>query len=85
MLFIKDWMNNNHLKLNSDKTEIVISNNRLNIWSPTYWPKTLCTPPIPKSAIKSLGIQIDSNLSMQSQISMVTSSCFYQLRNFRKI
>ena len=39
----------------------------------------------PKAVIKNLGVKLDTNLSMQSQINNITSKCYFHIRKISKI
>ena len=41
-----------------------------------------CTP---TSKVKNLGVVFDSSLSMSKHVSQICSSCFYHIRDFRRI
>ncbi|KAI2647011.1 RNA-directed DNA polymerase from mobile element jockey [Labeo rohita] len=76
---VKDWMTNNFLLLNSDKTEI---NNTQNLL--TYnLQLDGCT--VTSTTVKSLGVILDSNLSFENHISHVTKTAFFHLRNIAKL
>jgi len=78
---IRDWMASNRLKLNEDKTQI--------IWLGTWHelnktlPQTLTllngTVLLFSTAVKNLGILIDSQLTMADHIAAVCRSGFFQL------
>lgn len=85
MLHIHNWMTNNHLKLNPDKTELILTGGARNPWSSHFCPVELGSPPTPSSTAKSLGVTINRDLSMKSQIGKVVSTCFFQLRKIKKI
>ena len=80
---INDWMSNNFLKLNEDKTEILLV-------GPTAKRQLLhnnmgkLTPWI-KPEVTSLGVIIDSDLNIKSHINKVTKTSFFHLRNLAKI
>ena len=76
-------MSNNFLKLNEDKTEILLV-------GPTTKREMMLnnmgtlTPWI-KSEVTSLGVILDSDLSFKSHISKVTKTSFFHLRNIAKV
>ncbi|KAJ1149719.1 hypothetical protein NDU88_002524 [Pleurodeles waltl] len=47
MKAIADWMESSHLKLNSDKREILILGSTPSAWDDSWWPATLGTAPTP--------------------------------------
>ncbi len=71
---IKDWMTNNFLLLNSDKTEILLTgpkNRTQNILDHNLQLDG-CT--VTSSAIKNVGVILDSNLSFDNHISHVPTA-----------
>ena len=81
-------MYENHLKLNDEKTEFIVL-------VPKYYnerfQKMNYTLRIgqdyikPKSSVQNLGLHIESNVSMDKQISSTIKSVYYQLRSISKI
>ena len=79
------WMNNNLLKVNGSKTEAIF-----------FFPKKN-TPIIdaeininskvvdPSNVTKSLGVKMDSLLTMEKHINFVTSSAYYHIRRISKV
>jgi len=79
-------MHSNRLQLNSVKTEI--------LWSATsrrscQLPQSslcVCTDEVlPATVVHDLGIYIDSDVSMRSQVTKTVSSCFVVLRQLRSV
>ena len=75
------------LKLDSNKTEfLLIRNDR-------QWSKYLSMFPIellgvktnPDKSARNLGVIFDKNVTFRSHISVVCNSCFYHMRNLRRI
>ncbi len=69
---IKDWMTNNFILLNSDKTEILLigpKNSTQNLLDHNL-KLDGCT--VTSSTVKNLGVILDSNLSFENHISHVT-------------
>ncbi len=82
---IKDWMTNNFLLLNSDKTEILIigpKNSTQNLLDHNLQ-LDVCT--VTSSTVKNLGVILDNNLSFENHISHVTKTVFFYLRNIAKL
>ena len=85
---IKDWMTTNKLKLNPDKTEVLIASsvNRFSNWSNNSLSLIADGKAIEViDVVKSLGIKFDKDLSFEEHISSVVQACYIQLRNLRAI
>jgi hypothetical protein len=85
---IKNWMAFNKLKLNQDKTEILIVQTKNNFSSWTVPSitlseegETLNTSPV----VKSLGVLFDEFLTFEDHVDAVVKSCNIHLRNLRVI
>ncbi|KAK7088101.1 hypothetical protein V1264_022063 [Littorina saxatilis] len=83
-------MTENKLKLNSEKTEALLVGTRQKIASLTVTDLQLDDATVPFSpAVKSLGVYLDSTLSMQTHISFIIKTCFFHPRhcffNLRRI
>ncbi len=81
---IKDWMTNNFLLLDSDKTEILLigpKNSTQNILDHNLQLDVT----VSSSTVKNLGVILDRNLSFENQISHVTKTAFFHLRNITKL
>ncbi|KAJ1124556.1 hypothetical protein NDU88_003007 [Pleurodeles waltl] len=74
-----------HLKLNSDKTEVLILGNTPSAWDDSWWPTALGAAPTPSDHARNLGFILDPLLTMTKQVNAVSSSCFLTLRMLRKI
>ena len=85
---IKNWMTTNKLKLNGEKTEIMILSNKSKTF-PIDLNHLNCAGEeisIPSANIdRNLGVYFDSNLTMESHIKKITQSCHFQLKNIGKI
>ncbi|KAL0151291.1 hypothetical protein M9458_053482 [Cirrhinus mrigala] len=79
---INAWMTSNLLKLNTDKTDVLLVGSPKNV-------APFCTDTVnisgilvrPSTTVKNLGITFDSYLSFLPHISSLTKSAFYHLRN----
>ena len=80
---VKNWMSNNFLQLNSNKTEVLVigTQHMANQILPFLGPLQDRVKPVAKN----LGIWFDSNLNFEKHITKLVQSCFYQLRNISKI
>lgn len=80
---VRNWMSENFLQLNNDKTEIVV------IWSQQMAKQILPSAgPLvdhKKPAASNLGIWFDFNLNFELHTTKLVQSCFYHLRNIAKI
>ena len=85
-LDIKNWMTENKLKLNSDKTEALLVGTRQKLASLSVTDLQLGDATVPfSSTVKSLGMFLDSTLSMQPHISFLIKTCFFHLRRIATI
>ncbi|KAJ1165763.1 hypothetical protein NDU88_006180 [Pleurodeles waltl] len=81
---IANWKEISRLKLNSDKTEIVIRGSNRSAWDDSWWPTTLGATPTPTTHACNLGFVLGSSLTMTQQVNAISSSCFNTLRMLRK-
>jgi len=84
---VRDWTASNRLKLNEDKTQIIWLGtwNQLSKSLPqslTLWNGTMLQF---STAVKNIGVLIDSQLTMADHIAAVCLSGFFQLRQLRLI
>ena len=84
---IQEWMAQNRLKLNPDKTEFILfSNPSKRSWLSTFFPVDLlgsqCSP---TQKVRNLGVIFDSEFSLSKQISNITRSCYYNIRDLSRI
>jgi len=82
---IQMWMTSNRLKLNSDKTELLILNARHRP-SPPLNSVYACEELVAASeSVKNLGVWFDNSLSMRKQVNHICKTAFYHLRNLATI
>ncbi|KAJ1122059.1 hypothetical protein NDU88_000564 [Pleurodeles waltl] len=79
------WMESRHLRLNTDKTELLIFGTNPSAWNDSWWPTSLGSAPSPTTHACNLGFILDSTLSMTQQVNAISSSCYYTLRLLRRI
>ncbi len=89
---VKDWMTNNFLLLNSDKTVILLIGPKNSTQNLLDYNLHLDGCTVTSSPVKNLGVILDSNLSYfhsylenQNHISNVTKTAFCHLRNIVKL
>ena len=85
VLVIKKCMASNLLKLNVDKTELLV-----------VYPNHIETPSLrsiavgdevinPSECARNIGVMLDQNLNMEQQITTICKSAFLHIRNMRKV
>ena len=83
---IKEWMNQNMLKLNDDKTELIVfaSKYKQDVYNDLNIPigDTVvdCS-----SQVKDLGVIFDRVLSLRQHVSYTSKTCRFHLRNISRI
>ena len=79
-------MTQNKLKLNSEKTEAMLIGTRQQLSSISVNTLQLDDTTVPLSdSVKSLGVLLDSTVSMENFISETAKSCYYQLRRISSV
>lgn len=83
LLAINKWMNDNFLKLNEDKTEVLLCGpkSKREMLTKNLGGLTPCLKP----EVTSLGVILDSDLNFNSHINKVTKTAFFHLRNIAKV
>ena len=84
---VQNWMSANILKLNNDKTKMIIfaPQQHLNQFADVELHLDGAPVITPKQSVKNLGVMFDSTMSMKIQVNFITKSCYYHLRRVRKI
>ena len=83
---IVSWMNNNMLKLNADKTELVLFSSKhhsQHISDITV--KVGDSQIVPSQYVRNLGAFFDSRMDMEQHVNAVSRSCYAQLRQIGHI
>ena len=85
-LDIKEWMTQNFLLLNSDKTEImVVGAKSLRHNLSVYMPNIDEISIMSSAVIKNLDVTLDSDLAFDAHIKNISMAAFYHLRNISKM
>ena len=84
---VHDWMFNNMLKLNPDKTEFLfIGNKSQRAKFNNVFPIDLMgNKTMPSTSVRNLGVIFDSDFNFNPHVSAVCKSCNYHMRDFRRI
>ena len=87
MVDVKHWMNNNFLKLNLGKTRVIFFGRKqefsLVSVDLTLGEKTFCSDE--NITVETLGVKLDSKLSMQAQVANVVKACYFNLKKLQQI
>ena len=82
---IKIWMQSHFLKLNDDKTELLLVHSKYRQMPPLL-PVVVGNEMImPTECARNIGVMFDHNLTMDQQITSVCKSAFFHISNIRKI
>ena len=84
---IRDWLRKNHLKLNDKKTEVMIAckNNLRSKIADEVFISIGDAKILPKMCVKNLGGFLDSEMTMQQQVSNVCKSSYASIHNLSRI
>ena len=83
---IGHWMNINKLKLNEDKTDILLIHSRYhNKPSVDEFNIELEKVPVTATSVKSLGVSLDEHMIFDGYVAEKCKSSFYHLRNLSRI
>ena len=79
-------MQNNYLKLNADKTGILLVGAKTSLFRVLNFSVNIDGVDIkPAQFVKNLGCLLDSSLTFESHIKLVTKTAFYHLRNIARL
>jgi len=82
---IKHWMSLNYLKLNNNKTEILMIGSATSVKRMDLSFEIDRVHVKPSSSVRNLGVVFDSSLSFASHISSVVKNSFFHLRNIARL
>ena len=83
---ITNWMNSNMLKLNADKTEVILFSSVNNLQHISDVSISVGDSKIkPSKSVRNLGAVFDSSMSMEEHVNSVCKSCYTQLRYIGRI
>ena len=83
---VSQWMAENRLKLNGDKTEILIIGTRQQLSKMTFDSIDMCGETIQSSkSIRNLGVFFDQVMKMTTHIEQLERKCFRNIRELRSI
>ena len=83
---IVSWMHSNMLKLNTDKTEVIVFASGRNANLIRNISVTVGDSKInPSASVRNLGVMLDSKMDMEQQVNSVSRSCYAQLRQIGHI
>ena len=82
---IDNWMTTNKLKLNTDKTEVLLLS-AAHRPRPSFESLRCGSLDIsPKSTVRNIGVIFDEKVSLENQITSLCKSCFFHIKNIWKI
>ena len=80
---VTNWMNQNFLQLNQDKTEVIVFGNKEKRTAVSKHLESLFLKT--RDQVRNLGVLIDSDLTFSSHIKSITKTAFYHLKNISRV
>lgn len=78
------WLQRNHLKCNSDKSEVLFFGCPSDVRWKQWWPADMHPPLADVPLAKNLGVKMDSSLSFKQQVLTVVGQCFGILKQLKQ-
>ena len=82
---IDNWMTTNKLKLNRDKSELLVISSKFRPRPPLDSISVNDHSVLPSDFARNLGVAFDNTLSFEKQVNLICKSCFYHIRRIAKI
>ena len=83
---VAEWMSENKLKMNDDKTELITVGTKSKLAQVTLTPMTISGCDIPFSqSVRNLGFYLDETLSLDAHVNHLCRTLFFHLRRISKI
>lgn len=79
------WMKSNHLKCNSEKTDIMPVGKGNNFFPSLWWPSDIPPPPNKVKVARNLGVKINATLSFHQQSLAVAGTCFHMIKSLKTL
>ena len=82
---VKNWMVSNKLKLNTDKTELLVISSKFRL-RPVLLGVIVGNDVVaPSESARNIGVIFDSNLDYKKHVNAICRSCFFHIRNLSRI
>jgi hypothetical protein len=83
---VKKWMSSNMLKLNDDKTEVIVCGSTLQLGKVELQSVQIGSSVVtPTHCVRDLGLFLDKTLSLHDHVSATVRACYFHLRNLSKL
>jgi len=82
---ISVWMKSNMLKLNEDKTEVILFQGNIPLPTEQIQIRIGDALLIPTLKVKNLGVIMDQHINMDQQVNNICKTCNFQMRNISRI